>query len=138
MIPIQSTIEGREVEFATMQQYLQSYQFNLGGNWDYDHGCFDRHLDEQARKVWLRIPFHVTRGHIDSEKENTEAMIKIGKPYVLKHIYNEGLDAEAVPRVYTSVFDQFQDPLDKDAEVEQQWLNAAGEILRAVERGLAN
>lgn len=133
MIPLQSNLENMETSFATADQNLNKFNFTVGGNWDYEHGCFDRNLDE-ANKVWLRIPFEVTSGTFDPEQDNVQADIRIGTPFVLKHLYNEGLDKEAGLMTYRGLVDQFQDPVDKDAEVEQEWVNEAAGILRLVEK----
>lgn len=136
MKPIQSALENRTDEFDRVKDHLQQFQFTIGGNWDYDHGCFDRSLDE-ANKVWLRLPFEVTRGQLEgAESPNPGTHILMGTPFVLKHLYNEGLDSEAVPRTFGAMIDQFQDPVDKDAGVEDHWVRKATELLREVEQGL--
>lgn len=136
MKPIQSALENRTGSFDRIRDHVQRFQFTLGGNWDYDHGSFDRALDE-AHKVWLRLPFEVTRGRLEGDDAtNPGTAIMMGTPFVLKHIYNEGLDAEAVPRTYGALVDQFQDPIDRDAEVEDHWVEKARNILREVEQGL--
>lgn len=133
MIPLQSAIENIKLFYADIRQDLSTYQFSLGGNWDYDHGYFDRGLDE-ANKVWLRIPFQVVNGVLDADREDTKTEIKLGKPFVLKHIYNEGLDPEARYMTYGGLLDQFQDPLEKDADVEEEWIQKAAALLKQVEQ----
>ncbi|WP_424766339.1 YugN family protein [Paenibacillus sp. sgz302251] len=133
MIPISSVLESREQHFIQMRELLERQQFSLGGNWDYDKGFFDRALDEE-RKVWLRVPFDVVNGNIDVESTDTEAIIRLGTPYVLKHLYREGNDPEASVRVVGALFDQFQTPVDPDAEVEQQWVDRAKQALHEVEQ----
>jgi shikimate kinase len=135
MISLRSTLEGREMEFGSINAYLKQYKFSLGGNWSYDHGSFDRALNEE-QTVWLRVPFDVTRGAVDSEDDYPEAVVRMGAPFVLRHLYQEGPDAEAVPRVYGSLVDQFQDPVDKDAQVDETWVQQASELLSRVEQGL--
>lgn len=136
MKPISSALENREYEFDTIHEYLQQNQFTLGGNWDYDHGYFDRHLDE-GHKVWIRIPFTVAKGTFaGAETPNPDVAVRMGSPFVLKHLYNEGLDAEAVPRTYGALLDQFQDPVDKDAQVEESWVKQASAIMQKVDEGL--
>jgi hypothetical protein len=137
MIPIESTLANQELEFASFKASLENNQFTLGGNWDYDRGFFDRHLDDEARKVWLRIPFDVLLGKIDSELDSPYARIRLGAPFVLKHIYNEGNDPEGDFRTYGALFNQFQTPLDKDAEeIEPRWVEAAKRIVQEVEQTL--
>jgi hypothetical protein len=36
--------------------------------------------------------------------------------------------------VYTAFFDQFQEPVDKDASVEEHWVKQAEQVLREVEQ----
>jgi hypothetical protein len=133
MIAITSKLENHVEEFVSLNDYLGKFEFTLGGNWDYDHGYFDRYLDE-AHQVWLRIPFQVTSGTMDGITDDSDAVVKLGTPFVLKHIYNEGLDPEAVPNVYGSLINQFQEPIDKDAEVETHWVKQAEHILQDVEQ----
>lgn len=136
MKPIHSALENVTAEYDRVHDRLRQYQFTLGGNWEYDRGYFDRALDE-ARKVWLRLPFEVTRGRLDGEESaNRDARIRLGTPFVLKHVYNEGLDQEAAPRTFGALFDQFQEPVDQDAGVEDHWVVQATELLRTVEQGL--
>ncbi|MBO9605557.1 MAG: hypothetical protein J7639_06385 [Paenibacillaceae bacterium] len=137
MISLTSGLENKEQEFRSLNDYLAAYEFTLGGNWEYDHGYFDRNLDE-AQKVWLRIPFQVTHGTMEGDSSDSDAVIRLGQPFVLKHIYNEGADREAQMRVAGSLVDQFQTPLDKDAPVERIWIDAAKRVLGEVENGLVH
>lgn len=134
MVPLESTLIGRKEAFDQVREFLNTKEFSLGGNWDYEHGYFDRYLDE-AHKVWLRIPFQVTHGELDGNMEETAAVIQIGSPFVLKHVYNEGTDKNARAGFVTSLVNQFQDPLDKDASVEKEWVSQAQSILKEVESG---
>ncbi|WP_080836700.1 YugN family protein [Cohnella massiliensis] len=124
MYAISSSLTGREREFASARRALGEKGFSLGGNWDYRRGSFDCALDE-AQKVYLRLPFVVTRGSLDSETDDIKADIRFEEPYVLKHVYNEGLDPEAQPRTLGATFDQFSDPLDSDADIEPRWIETA-------------
>ncbi|REE56343.1 YugN-like protein [Paenibacillus taihuensis] len=135
MIPLDTKLEASEKEFAEVRDMLEQHQFSVGGNWDYDHGYFDRYLDDE-HKVWLRMPFNVINGNIDSDTQDLDAKIRMGKPFVLKHVYNEGLDKEAHPRTFGSLVDQFQEPLDPDGEVESKWVTEAKKVLDQVEEKL--
>lgn len=132
MKPLQSSLEHKAESFDSARARLSAYQFNLGGNWDYDHGYFDRPLDE-AHKVWLRIPFRVTNGAIDAESEETGATVEFGQPFVLKHVYNEGIDPAADAETAGALVDQFQAPLDPDAEIGENWVAEASRLLKQVE-----
>ena len=135
MIPLESKLESSEKEFTEVKSMLEEQQFALGGDWNYDHGYFDRYLDEE-HMVWLRMPFSVINGSIDDTTQDLDAKIMLGKPFVLKHVYNEGLDKEAHMKTIGSLMDQFQEPVDADAEVESKWVNQAKKVLVEVEERL--
>lgn len=128
-----SSLEQVQESFDSVRAHLQEFEFALGGNWDYDHGYFDRYLDE-AHKVWLRIPVQVVTGRIDGDAESTDAIVEVGTPFVLKHVYNEGLDNGAEAETYGALIDQFQTPLDSDAEIEDKWVKEAASLLQKVEQ----
>ncbi|WP_079908184.1 YugN family protein [Paenibacillus sp. 32352] len=132
MISLDSTLVNREEAYDQVRNALENHQFTLGGNWEYDHGYFDRALDTE-NKVWLRIPFAVIRGELDGNSDSVDAVIRMGTPFVLKHLYNEGLDREAQVNTYGALIDQFQEPVDKDAPVSDEWAKKAEAILREVE-----
>jgi len=133
MIPLSSNLESRQQAFTGTRDELEQHQFSLGGNWDYTNGSFDRSLDEE-NKVWLRLPFEVINGNVVDVNADTNAIIRMGTPYVLKHLYKEGNDSEASARVVGALFDQFQAPTDPDAEVEPKWVDRAKEIVAEVEQ----
>ncbi|NEW08245.1 hypothetical protein GK047_19780 [Paenibacillus sp. SYP-B3998] len=133
MKTLSSSLERVQESFDNVRDQLHEFEFSLGGNWDYDHGYFDRYLDE-AHKVWLRIPFQVVTGRIDGDTESTDAIVEVGTPFLLKHVYNEGLDYKAEAETYGALIDQFQTPLDADAQIEDKWVTEATELLQKVEQ----
>lgn len=135
MNPLKSPLEGKEMVWAGTRDTLNALGFTLGGNWDYDHGCFDLGLDRE-RKVWLRLPFEVTSGKLDSESSAPDTMIRFGSPFVLKHVYHEGVDTEARGSAFRAMIDQFQEPSDPDARIEPFWVDRAMEHLARAERHL--
>jgi hypothetical protein len=132
MYAIPSSLTSQVQEYVIVKNALSEHGFALGGNWSYDHGSFDCALDE-ANKVWLRLPFDVTIGNLDSESQENDTKIRFGQPFVLKHVYNEGLDREAQPRALGAMMDQFSDPVDPDDEIESHWIDRAKEKLNTVE-----
>jgi hypothetical protein len=130
---LKSKLEQVEESFDTVRDRLHEFNFSLGGNWEYDHGYFDRKLDE-ANKVWLRIHFQVVTGRLEGDTEATDAVVRMGTPFVLKHIYNEGLDYGADAQTYGAMLDQFQTPTDPDAQVEKKWVQQASDVLHEVEQ----
>lgn len=139
MIALESKIEGEEISFSDAQKQLSELGFTLGGNWDYEHGSFDYALDEED-KVWLRLPFDVAVGKLDSEREGQEdTVLRFGVPFVLKHLYNEGIDKSSDFMTYRGFVDQFQAPVDADAQVEDIWIDKAkGPLAEAEKRLLAH
>jgi hypothetical protein len=133
MKSLESKLEHVQESFDSVRANLHKHEFTLGGNWDYDHGYFDRNLDE-AQKVWLRIPFQVITGRLEGDTEATDAFVQIGTPFVLKHLYNEGLDSGAQAETYGALVDQFQAPVDSDADLEDPWIQKASALLKEVER----
>jgi len=132
MQPLSSKLDQVEDVFDSVRDKLHEHEFALGGGWEYDHGYFDKYLDE-AHKVWLRIPFEVVTGRIEGDTVATDALVKLGTPFVLKHVYNEGLDDEAEAETMGAMLDQFQTPLDADAQIEDKWLQEAQGVLKEVE-----
>lgn len=132
MITLESTLENKVLDFIHAKNKLEELEFTLGGNWDYDSGCFDKALDER-NTVWLRIPFQTTLGELDSEVRDAEVRIKMGTPFVLKHLYREGSDPSADMRLIGAFTDQFQSPADPDAAVEPHWTEEARTVLRKAE-----
>lgn len=132
MHALPSTLTSKVRDYVVSREALSEQGFTLGGNWDYDHGSFDCALDD-ANKVWLRLPFDVTVGNLDGESDDNDTEIRFGQPYVLKHVYNEGLDREAQPAVMGAVLNQFSDPLDPDDKIESEWIEKAERKLREAE-----
>lgn len=133
MKTLSSSLEQVQESFDSVREHLHEFDFALGGNWDYDHGYFDHYLDED-HLVWLRIPFQVVTGRIDGDAESTDAIVEVGIPFVLKHVYNDGLDQEAEAETYGALIDQFQTPLDPDAKIEDKWVKEAASLLHKVEQ----
>ena len=73
-------------------------------------------------------------GRIDGDAESTDAIVEVGTPFVLKHVYNEGLDHGAEAETYGALIDQFQTPLDPDARIEDKWVKEAAGLLHKVEQ----
>lgn len=133
MIELESKLENRMYKFAEAREVLSAVGFSIGGGWEYSGGSFDRPLDGEAHKVWLRMPFDVTTGNLDADQEDNDAVIRFGKPYVLKHLYQEGLDDDAQLRTIGGLLDQFSDPVDPDAPVEDEWRTRGIAALRETE-----
>lgn len=137
MITIETALENVVDDYRDIHEQFEKYGFCLGGNWEYTHGFLDKHLDSE-RKVWLRVPMHVTSGSLDGEANNCEAVVKLGKPFVFGHLYNEGLSDEASLNVVGGLLNQFQEPVEQDAPVQDRWVQQAEQVIRQVERDLVH
>ncbi len=133
MQPIDSSLTGTRGTFGYFRESLEPNGFTLA-NWDYHRGFFDRKLDDQGM-VYLRLPVTVKEGELDSP----DAWLELGTPFVLKHVYQTGVEEDIgyyVP-VASAAMNQFQEPADKDAPVEQVWMRKAEAIVRELEKRFA-
>jgi len=122
-----SSLPGTRGTYGYFQGALQP-DFTLA-NWDYEHGYFDCMLDEQGM-VYLRLPVKVLQGELDSP----DAWLEMGTPFVIKHVYQTGVEQDLVnASVATALVNQFQEPVDKDAQVEDRWMKQAEEVVNHVE-----
>jgi hypothetical protein len=136
MLPLESKLENREFKFADARGVLGELGFAVGGGWEYTQGSFDRALDGEQREMWLRLPFTATFGHIDAEEEESDAVIRFGKPYALRHVHQDGVDEGAGMRLAAGLIDQFAAPKDPDARIGPEWAERAQEMLRIAESAL--
>lgn len=133
MREITSSLTGKQGIFDAWRETLREENFNLA-NWDYYNGYFDRQLDEKST-VFLRLPIDTIEGQLDEP----DAVVKFGVPFVLKHLYQTDNDPDigyaSGPLIAASV-NQFQEPADKDAPVEDGYVDRAEAILRRLEQRL--
>lgn len=132
MKTIHSSLPGTRGTFGYFREMLQPH-FTLA-NWDYEQGFFDRALDEQ-NTVYLRLPIKVLQGELDS----ADAWVELGTPYVLRHLYRTGMEEDVgyVMPVASAMMNQFQEPIDKDADVDARWMRKAEAIVKEMENRLA-
>ena len=125
-----SSLPGTRATYDYFRETLEPNGFVLA-NWDYEHGYLDKQLDDQGM-VFLRIPVKVLQGELDSP----DAWLEMGVPFVLKHVYRTGVEMNTgyVEPLVSSLMNQFQEPLDKDDEVEERWIQQAELIVRQLEK----
>ncbi|RNB92373.1 hypothetical protein EDM56_01355 [Brevibacillus fluminis] len=133
MRKIPSSLTGKQGMFDTLREVLREDQFTLS-NWEYEYGYFDKQLDMKAM-VFLRLPIDTVSGELD----DPAAVVQFGQPFVLKHVYQTGNDPDigyaSGPAIAAS-FNQFQEPQDKDAQVEDDYVEMAKQIVRRLEQKL--
>ncbi|WP_252504859.1 YugN family protein [Sporosarcina sp. Marseille-Q4943] len=126
MLKLQTELEGQTASFGVVSDCIRELGYHIGGNWDYDRGCFDHILcQEGGETIYIRIPFFVTQGELD----DYEASIKFGTPYIIKHVVHVGLDRDGDSLLDATGFSQFQQPIDKDGKIinKNRWIHA-GEV----------
>ena len=126
MLKLQTGLEGQNASFGVVSDCIRDLGYHMGGNWDYDNGCFDHTLcREEGVTIYIRIPFFVTHGQLD----DFNATIKFGTPYVIKHVVHVGLDRDGSSLLDATGFSQFQSPIDTDGNIinKNRWIHA-GEV----------
>lgn len=130
---ITSSLAGKQGIFDQVREIVEQDQFTLS-NWEYAYGYFDKQLDH-ASMVFLRIPIETVTGELD----DPAAVVQFGNPFVLKHVYQTGNDPDigyaSGPAVAAAV-NQFQEPVDKDAEVDNEYVEMAKQIVHRLEQRL--
>lgn len=128
MLQLQSNIVGKEIGFGYLRDHIESRGFTIGGNWDYDYGCFDAILwREEGETIYLRLPFIVTQGELDYY----DAQIRFQNPFIIKHVVNIGLDYDEGSLLDATGASQFQAPIEKDAKIHRksQWIQIGEKVV---------
>ncbi|SFD41070.1 YugN-like family protein [Lentibacillus persicus] len=131
MLKLDTGIEGKRAYFGDVYKIFRSNGYTLCGNWEYDRGKFDMVLcREGGETIYVRIPFSVLQGELDSPR----AFLEFRTPYVIKHVVNTGLDWDENLLLSTTGFNQFQKPLDKDGNItdKSRWEAAGEEVVQDV------
>lgn len=129
MIPIESAIEGRRFNLHKLEQLLKPRGYTIGGNWDYDKGFFDYKMADEGGYQFLRIPFTAVDGQLDRRG----AVVELGKPFVLNHVYQRGLDDHVDVGNMTASFNQFQEPEDPDGSVDDKYVDRGRRLVGDLE-----
>ncbi|WP_085992567.1 YugN family protein [Oceanobacillus senegalensis] len=135
MLKLQTDIEGIKVYFGEVYKVFKANGFTFCSNYEYDHGKFDMKLcQEGGETIYIRIPFDVLEGELD----RPGAYIQFGKPYVIKHVVNIGLDWDENSLLTTTGFNQFQNPVDKDGKIldKSRWVEAGEQQVHRVLRSM--
>jgi hypothetical protein len=127
MIEVPSQLEGHSFNFYRLEQELKPLGYVIGGNWDYDHGYFDYKIDDEVGYQFLRVPFTSVDGQLDSQ--NTT--VQIGRPFLLSHKYQIGLDDQVGGNSPT--FNQFSEPQDSDAQFPEKYIDLGKSLVKELE-----
>lgn len=132
MIELASKLEGELFKLYVLEQTLKPLGYVIGGNWDYDHGFFDYKINDEVGYQFLRIPFQAMDGQLDSQGTT----VQIGKPYLLSHKYQIGLDDNVDVGNINASFNQFAEPQDPDAQFPDEYLSLGKELVKEAEKAL--
>ncbi|WP_027964373.1 YugN family protein [Halalkalibacillus halophilus] len=133
MEQLSSGIENQDYTFEPLEEVLGKFGLTIGGNWEYDHAYFDYLLDQTDEKyTHLRIPVNAEIGQIGEK----DAHVRIGKPFVLSHQFEAGIDQQGDSGNFQASINQFASPVNPDAEIEARLITRAEEVLLEVEKFL--
>ncbi|MFC4323441.1 YugN-like family protein [Litchfieldia salsa] len=131
MIPLPSKIEGLTSQLYQLEQVLKPLGYNIGGNWDYDHGYFDYKIDDEVGYQFLRVPFEAVDGQLDSHG----VTVNLGRPFLLSHKYQIGLEDHVQTDMdgLSATIDQFQEPEDPDASFPEKYIDLGKALVGELE-----
>ncbi|WP_085522903.1 YugN family protein [Tuberibacillus sp. Marseille-P3662] len=130
---IESELNGQVLPLIELENILKPMGYAIGGNWDYDHGSFDYKIDDEGSYVFLRLPFEAVEGELDRDG----CVVRLGEPFLLHHKYrtdNEQTDVD-IGSLSASV-NQFQTPLEKDAEMSDEFVDIGKDYVQKVEQAV--
>ncbi|MEN1936650.1 YugN-like family protein [Paenibacillus sp. 102] len=133
MIPIQSNLEGHTYALFKLEETLKPLGYSIGGNWDYDKGCFDYKIDEEDGYQFLRVPFTAVEGELDVPG----VIVRLETPYLLSHVYQDELDDQVnMLTAGTSGLDQFAEPKDADGNIKRKYIDIGKVLVQELEKHL--
>lgn len=130
MIPIRSSVEGQVFRLDDLEQKLKPIGYDIGGNWDYDHGYFDYKIDDEVGYQFLRVPFKAVDGQLDSNG----CTVRLQQPFLLSHKYQRGLDDNVHVSNFKASFDQFSEPEDPDADFPKELVQVGKSLVKELEQ----
>lgn len=134
MIEIPSRLEGKTFQLFYLEEQLKPLGYTIGGNWDYDQGSFDYKIDDEVGYQFLRVPFEAVDGQLDARG----VTVKIGRPFLLSHKYQTGLDDHANTGNFSASINQFSEPEDKDATFPEKYIDFGKTLVQELEGILLN
>lgn len=134
MIELSSRVEGKQFDLYRLEQKLKPIGYSIGGNWDYDHGAFDYKISEEDGYQFLRLPFSAVDGQLDAGN----CTVKLGRPFLLSHQYEAGLDEHGASGTFSGTLNQFQEPVDKDASISDWSIDTGKALVAELESLLLN
>ncbi|RFU70810.1 hypothetical protein D0469_05030 [Peribacillus saganii] len=132
MKELSSKLEGQVMELYKLEQILKPKGYDIGGGWEYDSGYFDYKINEQNGYQFLRIPFEAADGQLDERG----VTVRLGKPFLLAHQYQDGLDEDARVGNLSASVNQFQEPANPDAPVSENYVKLGQSLIKDLEQDI--
>ncbi|MCY9376820.1 MULTISPECIES: YugN-like family protein [Bacillus] len=129
MITIPSAIDGQSFLLQELEQIMKPLGYVINGGWEYDHGFFDYKIDDTNGYLFLRIPVNAVKGSLDERG----AAVRIGTPFMLRQVFQAGLDDDAEGGPFQSLFNQFSEPERRDAEIDPAYLDIGASLVKELE-----
>jgi hypothetical protein len=129
MIEIPSELEGKQFDLFELEKKLKPIGYSIGGGWDYDKGFFDYKIANEDGNQYLRLPFFAVDGQLDVRK----CTVELGRPFLLSHQYEAGLDDHAHTSVFSGSFNQFAEPENKDASFPEEYIRTGKSLVKELE-----
>ncbi|PEE42778.1 hypothetical protein COL91_15895 [Bacillus pseudomycoides] len=135
LIPIQSNLEGHTYALFKLEEVLKPLGYSIGGNWDYEKGCFDYKIDEEDGYQFLRVPFTAVEGELDVPG----VVVRLDTPYLLSYVYQDELDDQVnTLAAGASGLDQFAEPQDADGNIKRKYIDIGKALVKELEKHLIN
>lgn len=132
MIHVPSRLPGESFSLYHLEETMKPLGYVINGNWDYDHGYFDYKIDNRDGYTFLRVPFTAEKGQLDQPG----VLVKMGHPFLLKHVYQDKLDDHAMVGNVGASFNQFQEPKEKDGDVSKAYAEIGFSLVKELEDAL--
>ncbi|PFD40082.1 hypothetical protein CN285_15325 [Bacillus cereus] len=134
LIPIQSNLVGRTYALYKLEEVMKPLGYSIGGNWDYDKGCFDYKIDEEDGYQFLRVPFTA----VDGELDVPGVVVRLETPYIISHVYQDELDNEVNTLAAGTSLNQFAEPKDPDGDVKRKYIDIGKVLVQELEKHFFN
>lgn len=132
MIELTSQLEGKRFDLYQLEETLKPMGYSIGGNWDYDQGSFDYKMADEPGYQFLRLPFTAVEGQLDAKN----CVVEFRRPFLLGHIYQEGLDDHVNVDNSNALINQFSEPVAKDGDVPNRFVKIGQTLLKDIEQAL--
>lgn len=124
-----TSIENYQGHYGALRDFFNEQGYEVGGNWDYDHGYFDKKLADSPGYLFIRIPVFAQIGEFGQD----DAVVKVGRPLLLRHKYQIGNDDYVDMTVTNASVNQFSEPQDPDASLKNEEVENTQQLIHQLD-----